>query len=188
MGRSNAYDPLAHDEAEESDGSEGSGPFESCEHRPGLDEKEGEKVGRENGGERKRATIAYTDLAKHGYTQTPSLLQAVDAPREKKDETLLKNQWQWSTRRESSNNETEAEREMTRYAATDAVEEQVRHAIAHAERQRATNEALKEWKTEKLTHNQREKRKRKRGAMEPDYVQEEKRAARHLGVYSGFDT
>ena len=76
--------------------------------------------------------------------------------------------------------------------ANERTEGAARNAVADAEGARAERQACKgspkERKAEKLTYNQREKRKRKRGALQSDFVQEEKRAAKHLGAMNpGLD-
>lgn len=101
--------------------------------------------------------------------------------------------WRWGSGRERRGERAEMEAsegaeegDRAREAANEGAEELAARAMRVAERARTEKEALK--KQEKLTHNQREKRKRSKGAMEPTTVEEEKRAARNLGVYSGFDS
>ena len=140
-----------------------------------------------------QSSIDFETLAKHGFSSDRSLLQIPEEP-SKPEKRNQEANWQWSTERSYTRNAAgrRAELDAARATANERTEGAARNAVADAEGARAARQACKgspqERKAEKLTYNQREKRKRKRGALQSDFVQEEKRAAKHLGAMNpGLD-
>mmetsp|Transcript_8892 Transcript_8892/g.18981 ORF Transcript_8892/g.18981 Transcript_8892/m.18981 type:complete len:189 (+) Transcript_8892:60-626(+) len=136
--------------------------------------------------------ITIEDLQRAGYKSGPSVLN-MKAPQEAGPQN-----WNWSDGKAAKKyepvHETLQEREQTRHAATEGAEQGAEYAMkAAAQVQRLHEERRKEReqleRERRLTFNQKEKRKRDEGKASrgKNYVEEEKRVARGLGMYSGFD-
>ncbi|XP_057482972.1 uncharacterized protein LOC130769741 isoform X3 [Actinidia eriantha] len=126
-------------------------------------------------GKRKSKGIDFEALSRHGYKGGLSIL-GVPPPKEAVD---LKQDWSWSTGKESCAaqeiEETYEERRRTRTALTEG--------------EKLTN-VLTQNEKKNLSFAQKEKRKRDVGQASrgKSYVEEEKRLLRESGVYSGFDS
>ncbi|XP_022991319.1 UPF0690 protein C1orf52 homolog [Cucurbita pepo subsp. pepo] len=124
-------------------------------------------------GKRKSIAVDFDTLKRHGYKGGPSVLK-VPPPKENE-----KQDWSWSTGRETrENRETEEsyeERQKTRAALENG--EQLLTALTQKEKKN-------------ISFSQKEKRKRELGQASrgKNYVEEEKRTLRESGIYSGFDT
>ncbi|EFJ22930.1 hypothetical protein SELMODRAFT_104331, partial [Selaginella moellendorffii] len=125
----------------------------------------------------KKGDLSFADLAKHGYSSGPSVLN-VPAPNRNAN---FESNWSWSGGKQKTDEERQAEevenideRERTREIVNTGAEK-VRFSF-HSE-QRAQ------------TFSKKEKRKRDLGQASrgKSYVEEEKRLLRDRGVYSGFD-
>ncbi|KAK9804156.1 hypothetical protein WJX73_006172 [Symbiochloris irregularis] len=131
-----------------------------------------------------------------GYKSGPSVLLV--------PETLAESSWEWGAgEKKEEVQESLAEREHNRAAANSAAEDAARqgHERQRQLAQMREAERAKARDSERAQHadaqqqrresfQQREKRKRDMGQAKKakNYVEEEKRQARNLGVYSGFDT
>ncbi|XP_038896833.1 UPF0690 protein C1orf52 homolog isoform X1 [Benincasa hispida] len=134
-----------------------------------------------SGGKRKSVAVDFDTLKRHGYKGGPSVLK-VPPPKENE-----KQDWSWSTGRETrENRETEEsyeERQKTRAALENG--EQLLTAQTRKEKEKE-----KEKEKKNVSFSQKEKRKRELGQASrgKNYVEEEKRMLRESGIYSGFDT
>ncbi|XP_057482971.1 uncharacterized protein LOC130769741 isoform X2 [Actinidia eriantha] len=133
------------------------------------------KTSQVDSGKRKSKGIDFEALSRHGYKGGLSIL-GVPPPKEAVD---LKQDWSWSTGKESCAaqeiEETYEERRRTRTALTEG--------------EKLTN-VLTQNEKKNLSFAQKEKRKRDVGQASrgKSYVEEEKRLLRESGVYSGFDS
>lgn len=127
---------------------------------------------------KKRGTIDYNALSRHGYAGGLSVLKVPPPKVDDKDRD-----WSWSTGEENKQRVTEEtyeEREKTRAAA------------ASMDRLISVKEITKsqtDKKDRNISFSQKEKRKRDLGQASrgKSYVEEEKRLLRESGVYSSFD-
>lgn len=126
---------------------------------------------------KKRGTIDYNALSRHGYSGGLSVLKVPLPKVDDKDRD-----WSWSTGEENKQvtEETYEEREKTRAAA------------ASRDRLVSVKEITKSQSDKKdrnMSFSQKEKRKRDLGQASrgKSYVEEEKRLLRESGVYSSFD-
>jgi hypothetical protein len=137
----------------------------------------------------KKPKIDVDILNKHGYGAPNVLLVP-----EKQDDAQ---NWAWSSgtekKREETKHEDFDEREKNREAVTKGAEESAKFAEAAREQaQKLKEERYKERqaiKEKDLKWKEKEKRKRDAGQQSrgKNYVEEEKRKERELGMYSGFD-
>jgi len=149
---------------------------------------------------RTREAIDVSVLERNGYRSGPSVL-LMPAPREQAQPS-----WGWDSGAAHKDCEPEAqtaeEREATREAVTSGLEASVDFATKaaalkeeriHARRcERAELRAAAQGDAsakDKHSFNKKEKRKRDLGQASrgKNFVEEEKRAGRNLGIYSGFD-
>ncbi|KAF8392342.1 hypothetical protein HHK36_022684 [Tetracentron sinense] len=134
-----------------------------------------EKISAVKPGNQKKGVIDFEALNRHGYRGGLSVLN-VPPPKDMDK----KQDWSWSTGRESGvNKETE-----------ESYEERQRTRDALAEGEQLMNVQTRKEKAANLSFSQKEKRKRELGQASrgKNYVEEEKRLLRESGVYSGFDS
>uniref|UniRef100_A0A7S0RPI0 Uncharacterized protein n=1 Tax=Chlamydomonas leiostraca TaxID=1034604 RepID=A0A7S0RPI0_9CHLO len=158
----------------------------------GSDSESEEQEQEEQQTKKPKKEITVEDLQRVGFKGGPSVLH-MKAPQDQGPQN-----WNWSDGRQLKNKEEEEtleERRQTQERATVGVEQTAmfaQAALTHAERMREEKRLEKELKEKekRLSFNQKEKRKRDSGqqARGKNYVEEEKRLARSVGVYTGFDT
>ncbi|XP_024536531.1 uncharacterized protein LOC9645595 [Selaginella moellendorffii] len=139
----------------------------------------------------KKGDLSFADLAKHGYSSGPSVLN-VPAPNRNAN---FESNWSWSGGKQKTDEERQAEevenideRERTREIVNTGAEkfaENTFNEYQFAKKQR--RDAAAEQRAQ--TFSKKEKRKRDLGQASrgKSYVEEEKRLLRDRGVYSGFD-
>eukprot|EP01025_Chloroclados_australasicus_P022856 TRINITY_DN23393_c0_g1_i1.p1 TRINITY_DN23393_c0_g1~~TRINITY_DN23393_c0_g1_i1.p1 ORF type:complete len:171 (+),score=26.42 TRINITY_DN23393_c0_g1_i1:349-861(+) len=136
--------------------------------------------------------VSVDAVMRAGYESGPSILHI---PEQRDAVPECSFQWSKGSKGPTEEQDTQEERAATREAVGDAVKSDA----AHAQRAQQFTQRLRDEKVrdkqekaqqKKLSFKEKEKRKRDAGmqASSKNYVEEEKRIARELGFYSGFDT
>ncbi|XP_031372633.1 uncharacterized protein LOC116187819 isoform X2 [Punica granatum] len=141
----------------------------------GKDSSKADKLSKAKSREAKRKSSAmnFEALKQHGYRGGLSVL-GVPLPKEE-----IKQDWSWSTGKESRDKE----------AVEESYEERqkTRAALANGE-ELVGVQSRKEKKNESFSQKEKRKRDLGQASRGKSYVEEEKRLLRDSGVYSGFDT